>query len=385
MKLKILIINWQDITNPFGGGAEVHLHEIFKRVYQKGHDVTLLCSKYQNAKHKETVDGIRIIRVGKRNFFNFAVPRVYKQLIKEKNFDVVIDDINKIPFYTPLFVKKPLIGIIHHLFGNSIFIEASLPAALYVNFAERLIPPIYKKIPFTVVSESTKQELLKKGFLEENIHIIHNGVDTLTYKKINTEKNSNPLIGYLGRIKKYKSVDHLLIAFKAVLKEMPDIKLVIMGDGDYLAQIKKLSSSLKVNHAINFTGALDEEKKICYLNKTWFTVNPSPKEGWGLTVIESNACGVPVIAADSPGLRDSVVNGKTGLTYDYGDCNQLTELIIKLINNQQLRQQLSTNSLKWANNFSWDSSAAKMINLIEMIVDSWHSKLQTKIKDETTN
>lgn len=365
MSLKILIINWQDITNPLGGGAEVHLHEIFKRIAQKGHQVTLLCCRYPNAECEEIIDDIRIVRQGNRNLFNYIVPKAYRHLNKKNNFDIIIDDINKIPFYTPLFVKKPLIGIIHHLFGSSIFLEAPLPFAVYVNLSEKLIPLIYHKTPVAVVSESTQQELIQKGFEKEKLPIIYNGVDTSFYKALNINKNPTPLIGYLGRIKKYKSVEHLLKAFRIVLNEIPDANLLVMGDGDYLSELKKLSSALQMNHAVSFTGAANANDKVTNLNKIWFTVNPSPKEGWGLTVIESNACGTPVIAANSPGLRDSVVNGKTGMLYDYGNCQQLAEKIIQLIEQYELRQEFSVNCLEWAKKFTWEESANRMMKLIE--------------------
>ena len=368
MKYNILVINWQDITNPLGGGAEVHFHEIFKRIAAQGHLVTLLCCKYKNCKTEEIIDGIRIIRKGSRNLFNYIVPFKYFKLSRKNNFDVVIDDINKIPFFTPLFVKKPLIGIIHHLFGSSIFIETNFFTALYVNFAERLIPAIYRNIPMTVVSNSTKDELINKGFDTQNISIIYNGVDTSNYKVIHSIKSNVALIGYLGRIKKYKSVDHLIIAFNTLLKKIPQAKLLIMGDGDYVPYLKALSSSLKLDNSISFTGPADESSKIENLNKIWFSVNPSPKEGWGLTVIESNACATPVIAADSPGLRDSVVHNETGLLYEYGDCDKLANKMIDLIENNELRQLLSNNCLNWAKKFEWDISAQKMIDLIESTI-----------------
>ncbi|MBD3290050.1 glycosyltransferase [candidate division KSB1 bacterium] len=366
--MNILTINWQDIKNPLGGGAEVHLHEIFKRIVSMGHNVTLLCCTYENAMSEEYIDGIQIFRRGHRNFFNFVVPHNYFLLNKKINFDIIVDDINKIPFYTPLYVKKPLIGIIHHLFGSSIFMETSLPGALYVNMAEKLIPPIYKNIPMTVVSKSTREELIDKGFHDDNLHIIHNGVDMSGFRAEKKARSSNPTIGYFGRIKKYKSIDHILKAFKIVLEKLPKAQLLIMGDGDYLPEIRQQAKKLQLDGQIDFTGPLMNSEKLKHLNKVWFTVNPSPKEGWGLTVIESNACALPVIAADSPGLRESVVDKKTGLLYEYGNIEQLASQMILLIENQQLRETLSENSLEWAKKFSWDRSAEKMLHLLEKTI-----------------
>ena len=368
MSYNILVINWQDIRNPLGGGAEVHLHEIFKRIVQKGHSVTLLCCSHDGLPDNEIVDGIQIFRRGSRNAFNFHVPSQYKKLREQTNFDVVIDDINKIPFYSPFFVKEPLIGIIHHLFGSSIFLEAPLPIALYVNLAEKLIPAIYRNIPMAVVSNSTKNELVQKGFDEENIHLVYNAVEPEAYRADFSKKAVHPVVGYLGRIKKYKSVNHLIQAFKIVEKSIPDARLLLIGDGDYLPELKKLVAKLNLKDKVDFTGITHHQKKIDYLNKMWLMVNPSPKEGWGLTVIEGNSCGLPVIAADSPGLRDSVVHNETGFLYPYGDYHKLADLILNLLKNDKLRNSLTDKCIDWAHRFNWEKSANDMLNLIETVL-----------------
>lgn len=365
MSYNILAINWQDIRNPLGGGAEVHFHEIFKRIVQRGHRVTLLCCSHQDLPAEEDIDGIKIIRSGHRNFFNFWVPFLYRKYSNANRYDVVIDDINKIPFYSPLFVKEPLIGIIHHLFGTSIFIESSLPIALYVTTAELLIPKVYRNIPMAVVSNSTKQELVQKGFSADQVDLVYNAVDHAAYRYFPDAKSVTPLVGYLGRIKRYKSVNHLIQAFDIVQREIADAKLLIIGDGDHLPKLKKLVKQLKLDQKVIFTGALQHDQKINSLNRMWVSVNPSPKEGWGLTVIEANCCGVPVIAANSPGLRDSVVDGKTGLLYPYGDEKRLADLIVNVIQNVNLRKNLSEESMAWAVQFNWERSAENMLNVIE--------------------
>src|SRR5512138_1554964 len=98
--MKILIINWQDIRNPYGGGAEVQLHEVFSRVAHAGHEVVLYCSSFPGAKQEEVLNGIRIIREGGRDFFNYRVPIAYNRRFRYDKFDVVVDDMNKIPFMT---------------------------------------------------------------------------------------------------------------------------------------------------------------------------------------------------------------------------------------------------------------------------------------------
>lgn len=371
-RYNILVINWQDITHPLGGGAEVHLHEIFKRLVQRGHSVKLLCCAYEGAEAEEVIDGIHIIRKGNRSFFNYIVPFMYRKLSRQYQLDVVFDDINKIPFYTPLYVRKPLIGIVHHLFGYRIFQETIFPAAFYVFISERFVPLIYQNIPIMAVSPSSKNELKSMGMEPDKIEIIYNGVNCDIYRPEVAEKSPTPLVGYVGRIKRYKSVEHLIFAIKKVVREISDARLLIVGEGDNLKELKKIASENKLSEIVHFTGTVSEEQKIKYFNQLWVSVNSSPKEGWGIVVVEANACGTPVIAADSPGLRDSVVHGQTGLLYPYGNIDKLSETIIYLLKNSEERQRLAEGALKWAQQFDWDISADKTEQLIEKVI--FHSK-----------
>lgn len=367
--MKILVLNWQDIKNPFAGGAEVHMHEIFKRIVNMGHEVTIFCSSFEKAPDKEIVDGIKIIRKGNRNLFNYYVKSFYQENLKKENFDIVIDDINKIPFYTPRFVTEPLLAISHHFFGTSIFKEAGLIAGLYVYFSEKLVDYVYKKTDFAVVSDSTLNEFIERGFKKDQFTIVTNGITLSQFPLKVAEENFEPNITYFGRLKKYKSVDHILKAFAILLKEYPKLKLNIAGSGDFRPKLEELAKELKIENNIKFWGYITEEEKIGLLSKTYCVLNPSIKEGWGITNIEANACGTLVISADSPGLRDSVSVGKSGLLYDYGNIKMMAEKINSVIKNDELRSRLSNGAVEWARQFSWDDSANKMLELCEKIIE----------------
>ena len=366
--MKIFLLNWQDINNPSGGGAEVYLHQIFKRLAAQGHDITLLCSHFQGVPKEEEIDGIHVIRRGNRELFNYVVPFEYAKRFRHEQYDIVIDDINKIPFFTPLFVRKPLLGMVMHLFSTSIFKEASVPVASYVYCAERLALSIYRKIPLIAISESTRQELLSHGYQPENVFLVPCAVNHATYSQLPGVKRTYPMIGYIGRIKKYKSVDHLLRAFTIVLKEIPQAKLVVIGEGDSKLAFEQLSHELQIDHATTFTGFLPLEEKIRLLNQMQLIVNTSAKEGWGLTVTEANACGTPAVASDVPGLRDAVKDGETGLLYEYGNIEQLAEKIMLLLRDEHLRSRLSTGALAYAQSLTWDTSAKIMLDVIERVL-----------------
>ena len=366
--LRILVLNWQDIKNPLAGGAEVHLHEVFGRIARRGHDVTLFCSRFEGSAAREEMNGIHVHREGGRWLFNYLVPRKYFSSFKDRHFDLIVDDLNKIPFYTPLYVKEPLLGVTHHLFGKSIFLEASVPVASYVYLAERAALPAYKRLRFVVGSPSTHREMLHVGFPEERTHLIHYGVAHESFRVLGVPKSSAPLVGTVGRLKKYKSVDHLLEAFVIVRQEIPAAKLVIVGDGDDKPRLMSAATSLGIGDAVTFTGFVSEDEKVRHFNEMHVAVNTSAKEGWGLTVIEANACGTTTVASNVQGLRDAVVDGETGLLYEYGNREQLAEKILLLLRDPHLRGTLEAKALARSKQFDWNIAADKTLEVIDRVL-----------------
>ena len=367
--MNILVINWQDIKNPNGGGAEVHAHEIFKRVAARGHNVIFFSCEIDDLPNEEIVDGIKIIRKGNRNTFNYIVPSYYNNNLKKENFDIVVDDINKIPFYTPLFIKEPLVAISHHFFGTSIFRETNPVFGLYVYLSEFLVNFVYKKTNFAVVSESTLNEFIARGFDKSRFSLVFNAFDKENFPMKIGEKAKHPVITYFGRLKKYKSVDHLFISFAKIKEKFHEAKLEIIGRGDFRPYLENLSKDLKIDNDVIFHGFVDDNKKIELLSRSWIVVNTSMKEGWGITNIEANACGTPVISANVPGLRDSVKQGVSGLLYEYGITKDLENQISKLLMDDKMLKNISKTAIDWADNFSWEKSTDEMIKLMKRTIN----------------
>jgi glycosyltransferase involved in cell wall biosynthesis len=367
--LNILALNWEDLDNPQAGGAEVHLQEILKRIALKGHRVALLCSGFPGCKPEERIDGVDIVRRGSRFNFNFVAPFALKKLVKSRNWDIVLEDINKIPFFSPLFHNLPLLVVIPHLFADSVFKEINFVLGLYIYLSEKPISRIYKGFQFMVISESTKEDLVKRGIPSDDIHVVHCGIDHSLYRtNPAVQKDRDPTVIYLGRLKKYKSIDHLLIAFAQTVKEISQAKLVVVGEGDYRGNLQGLAGKLKIEDKIEFTGFVDQAEKVRRLQGAWVAVCPSLKEGWGLTNIEANACGTPVVASNVPGLKDSVVDGETGVLFEYGHTRELSERLVKILSDSGYREKLTNGGLDWAKKFSWDHAAEKTLELIERIV-----------------
>lgn len=357
--LKILVFNWQDITNPLAGGAEVHLHEVFERLAARGHEVTLFCHHFPGAKHEEMRNGIRIIRKGGRFFFNFHVPVAYWTRFRKQGYDVIVDDVNKIPFYTPLFCREPVQGVTHHLFGKSIFLETVFPLAAYVYIMERLIKPVYKNVHFIIGSPSTSKEYIEWGFPEDQVTVVNYCVNKDIYYPDDSNSYDKYRIGYFGRLKKYKSVEHLLRAMNKLREDYPQLHLDIIGDGDDKERLEALTAELALQDCVTFHGFIDEKQKAPLLQKMNFVVNTSSKEGWGLTVVEANACGAPVVAADVPGLRDSVVDNETGLLYEFGNIDELIARMKVFLDSGETRDLFRIRALAWAARFDWEHAATE--------------------------
>ncbi len=361
-KKKILIINWQDIKNPLSGGAEVHLFEIFRRLTEY-YEIHLLCDHFNNTEKEEILDGIHIHRIGKRNTFNFYVPYAYKELDRRYNFDLVIEDLNKIPFYGSLYIPKKRIAILHHFFGNVIFQETNFLFGSYVYINERMVPRLYKDIDFICVSEGTKKELVKYGIQKERVRVIYNGVNLSKFRTF--KKSDFPLFTAVGRIKRYKRFDLLINAVELAYREGAFFRLVIIGDGDDKERLKKITEKKGLKDRITFTGYLIEDEKIKIVGSSWAHINTSPKEGWGLTSIEAQASGTLSIVPDSPGLNETVIDEKTGFIYEFGDVNELKEILIRISNEKNLAENMGKNARHFASNFSWDRSAKQMKKFID--------------------
>ncbi len=351
-------MNWQDRLNPQAGGAEIHLHEVFGRLAARGHAVTLLVSGWQGAPRHETVDGLEVHRVGGRYSYNLIAPRYYRSVLRRRDFDVIVEDLNKVPLFTPLWTRRPVVLLVHHLFGRTAFEEAPFPVALATWLLERPLAPIYRRVPVEAVSRSTADDLVSRGFDEGQITVIPNGVDLEFYSPDAREpRYSEPTLLYLGRLKRYKRID-LIIRALALLRERGiPARLVVAGRGDFEPELRGLVASLGLGDAVEMPGFVSDEAKRQYFRKAWVHVLTSPKEGWGITNLEAAACGTPTVASDSPGLRDSVVDGETGFLVPHGDVGALADRLQEILLDAEVRHRLGQQARSFAERFSWERAA----------------------------
>jgi glycosyltransferase involved in cell wall biosynthesis len=358
--VNILLLNWQDRENPQAGGAEIHLHEIFGRLAARGHRIRLICSGWRGGSPRATVDGIEVERSGERNSFALLGRGAVRRALARETPDVVIEDVNKVPLFVGNLTDRPLGVIVPHLFGGSVFQEAAWPVAVLVWLLERPIPRGYRRAWFQAISESTRDDLVARGVPPERITVVHPGVDaTLFRPDAGVARSAQPSFLYIGRLRRYKGVEQAIRALAIARRSRPELRLDVAGAGEDRPRLERLAQQLGVAAQTSFLGRVSETEKLRLLRSSWANLFPSCKEGWGITNMEAAGCGTPSLAADSPGLRDSVRHGQTGYLVPHGDADALAGRMLELAGDPGLVQRLGRQARQFAEQLSWEHTAER--------------------------
>jgi glycosyltransferase involved in cell wall biosynthesis len=365
---RVLVLNERDPLHPRAGGAEVHVAQISRRLAALGYEITQLACSFPGAAEEQEIDGLRVRRLGALATY---YPRAVAATARETRggaFDVVVEHLNKVPFCAAAYAAAPVIAVNHHLFGRSAFLQAAWPIAAAVVAVERLIPRVYRRVDFLAVSESSRQDLIERGVPADRIDLLHNGIvfPDLEPKPIAERPRR---IVYLGRLETYKRIDLLLRAVARLAATDPELELVIVGRGDERPRLERLADVLGIGQRTRFTGFVSDGERDRLVASSRVYVCPSVKEGWGITVIEANALGVPAVATNAPGLRDAVRDGRTGVLVEDGPPEsfvaRLANAVGTLLDDEERLGRFSVEAASWARRFDWEVSAQRMADAIE--------------------
>lgn len=366
MNRHLLAVNFRDPLHPEAGGAELHLEEILLEAIRRGWRVTWLASGFRGGAAEAEHRGMRLVRRGDWWDFNLRVPGLLRgEFAGAASPDLVVEDINKVPCFCAQWTKAPVHAIVPHLFGTTAYQEANALIATYVVALERLIPAAYARSRFLVISESTRDDLAARGVPRERIDVVHCGLDHARYRvDPAVPKAAAPTLLYVGRLRRYKGLDWVTRALAQVREQVPGARLEVIGDGPHAAALKAEAARAGVADAVEFLGFLPAAEKVRRIQAAWAVVQPSPKEGWGLTVVEAGACGTAVVAADSPGLRDSVRRDETGLLVPYADEAAMAAALTRVLGDRALRERLAAAGIAWAARFRWEDCARRSMDAL---------------------
>ncbi len=360
---RITVLSRRGIGHPLSGGAGRYVHEIFRRLTTR-YSVTVLCSGSSSSPPEQEIDGITYRRFPGA-FHRILLPARYLVKYAPKT-DVLVDNADVgIPWFSPLYSRIPRITIIHQLVREIFYDELPRPLSNLGYALEPLLYRLYSKSKIVAVSQSTARDLLHCGISKENIEVISPGCTEPGLPRTSLADRAPKTIGCVTRLMKYKGLQLALKAFSKVVSRFPDAKLLIAGSGPYAQELAKMSQNLGISKNVKFLGRISENSKFKLYGETRVTISPSYREGFGISVLEANSMGTPVVGWNAPGLSDSIVHDVTGFLAKYPDLEEFADKLKMLLSDDPTWNRLSFNAWKWALVHSWDQSALQFDKVIQ--------------------
>ncbi len=369
--MNILMLNWRDIRHPDAGGAEIHLQEIGSRWVRWGNSVTLISAGFQGGPREEVIDGVRIKRMGSQ----YGVyPRAITYLIggQMKDFDVVFESINTIPFFAPVVSRCPVVAQIYSIDNKSILRQEipiqKMPLLLCAYGLSSAIPSVYRMSNVTTISGLAKARLIQLGFSDEKVSVARPGISDefrVLLEKQPVCRRPNSTMVYLGRLKKYKGVQDIINALDLLVKRVPDIRLIVIGKGDYEFALRDLVSRRGLADRVVFCGFVSEEEKAALLSSASLYVCTSRDEGgWTIAAVEAMAAGVPILVTSSQ--QDLLEEGSNGFLLTSSDPQVIADSVCRILQSEAAWRKLSANAISFSKQFNWDRTAESTMAVLKM-------------------
>ncbi len=338
--MKILGLCWRYLDHPAAGGAEVVTHQIFSRLIEEGHEITSFNGAYPGAAPEGVLDGVRLIRRGRQWSVHFLAWRWLRRHLDE--FDIVIDQINTIPFFTPLYVPEEKRRFFFHQLAREYWHRETRGVFKLVAPIGYLVEPlmlkVYRGSRGVTASESSRRDLEALGFDHARVALSPYPVDAEPLSQL--EPKTGPFTVLMaGRLTQAKFVEEGVRAFAQFQGVARESRLEIVGAGDpaYRQRLEQIAGELGIAD-VTFHGRVSEERKLELMRESHVHVFASHREGWGLVVGEAAAMGTPSIGYDAPGVRDSIADPR--LLAPIGDVATLARLLEQLYGDLRLYDEV---------------------------------------------
>jgi len=360
---KVVVLSRRDITHPLSGGAGRYIHEIFRRLTAR-YSITVLAEGGPSSKSVEEIDGITY-RHFPGTLHRMLLPARYVTKFAGKT-DLLVDNADVgIPWFSPFYCRKPRITIVHQLVREIFYDELPRPVSDLGYALEPLLYRLYSTSRIVAASQSTARDLQCCGISEKYINVVTPGCTNQGLPRTPLTDRLPKTIGCVSRLMKYKGLQLAFKAFSKVVSGSSDAKLLVAGSGPYKQELAKLALDLGISTNVQFLGRVSEGSKFKMYGETRVAISPSRREGFGISVIEANSVGTPVVGWDVPGSRDSIINGTTGLLAPYPDDSAFADRISLLLTDDRTWSNLSENAWNWARDHSWDRSAEDFQKVVE--------------------
>jgi glycosyltransferase involved in cell wall biosynthesis len=355
--MRILALCWRYLDHPAAGGAEVVTHQIFTRLIEEGHEITSFNGSYPGAAPEGELDGVRLIRRGQQWSVHIHAWRWLRRRLDE--FDLVIDQINTIPFFTPLYVPEEKRRFLFHQLAREYWWRETRGVFKLIAPIGYLVEPLmlklYRGSRGITASESSRRDLEALGFSHDRVAVAPYPVDAKPLPQLEPKSGQFTVL-MAGRLTQAKFVEEGVRAFAQFQRAAPGSRLEILGSGDpaYRRRLERLAIKLGIEN-VTFHGRVPEKRKFELMREAHVHVFASHREGWGLVVTEAAAMGTPSVGYDVPGVRDSI--GDSRLLVPCGDTSALAGAALRLFDDPVLYDEVRRVAWQRARRMSPDATA----------------------------
>ena len=351
----VVILNWRDPWHPEGGGSEIYLDQVTRRLASQGWRVTFFTASYEGAARDETVNGVRYVRRGG----NLTVYLLAAWMLLTRRFgriDRVLEVQNGMPFLARVFTRAKVVVLVHHVHREQWPVVGRILARVGWFMESRVAPFVNRRCPYVAVSQVTADELATLGVDPHRIRIAYNGVPPVPPFEVQ-EPTPQPSLVALSRLVPHKQVEHAVRSLYALREELPGTTLTVMGDGWWADELAALVTELGLEDRVRLLGFVDDATKFAELSRAWVHVMPSLKEGWGLSIIEAAHVGVCSIAYSAAGgVAESILDGVTGLLAS--DQEDFTDCVRTLLTDEEMRLSMGAKARLRSEQFTWEATTA---------------------------
>lgn len=349
---QIHVLGWRDLEDPDSGGSEIHADHFMRRWADAGLQVTHRTSSARGLPSSTDRNGYRVIRRGGRmTVFPRAVVAEMARRMGPR--DALVELWNGVPWMSPIWHRGPRLAVLHHVHGPMWRQMLPWPASSLGRALEsRLAPPFYRRTDVVTVCDEVRTELIQLGLHATRVHVVHNGVDG--FFSPGGVRSATPSILCVGRLAPVKRHDLAIAAAIEVRRTIPELRLVIVGEGPLRGVLERQISDAGADDWITLRGRLSDEALRDEYRAAWLVMSSSLAEGWGMSLTEAAACGTPAVATDISGHRCSVEDGVTGLLVNE---DSVASALVKLLEDTARREAMARECIRRAREMSWDSSA----------------------------
>ncbi len=351
---RVHLLAWRDLADVEAGGSELHAATVARIWAEAGIEVTMRASYAQGHPPEGTRDGYRVIRRrGRYMVFPAAVVAELRGLHGPR--DGLVEIWNGVPFLSPVWARGPKITLVHHVHREMwrMVLDEKL-AKLGETLESRILPPLYRRTPIVTLSESSRQELVTHmRFKPEQVRVVPPGIDEGF--RPGRKKSAKPLVVSVGRLMPSKRFDDLIRIAAEVKQTVPDLQLVIVGEGYERPELESLVESLDASAWVTLAGRVSDTELLRLYRQAWAVASASIAEGWGMTLTEAAACGTPAVATRIAGHADSVAEGRSGLLAS--SHREFVANLHAILTDADLRAGLTAGAKEFASTFTWDATA----------------------------